>query len=268
MKYSIACVNNDDKNILDVYLGDTAGIYSNMTHSVHMSRVVLNRTTGECEWIRNTEIADEGYGAEISGAYGTDLNWWYRDEMRAGATPAQVQENLSKQPINNSLSSELQGIVTSDQFRSSVASASWWAVRSFIDPILGQCAFGGTQATIGFPVFRNGQLLLDAVAIGRLFNMSYTNLTKQGRMAKHNHRVGQSLGGRPKFKQGNLRQPIDTARHAAWNEVTERVLNKILINQQSIADLSRVMASRIARHPVRTLQKMDYKFKNLPTNND
>ena len=111
---------------------------------------------------------------------------------------------------------------------------------------------GGTEQ---FPTYSSDHgISVDTVSLGRRLNITRSELQKK--LGQYMVRIGEARGGRRRYDRASVDySDKQMKRIAAFREHYSRVLNQTVINQNSLAILSDMVAKRITNVPFRKVYR-------------
>ena len=251
-KYILAADSTRDSDKTYLLMGHSGmGAYQQMTHRFYTGRLTLDRVTGEVDDLATAMFECSAYSTWANGLVDTRLFSAF-DEVRDAAL---INTALATAPVRNSHTSEVHSIAGTPEFRASLYKQTAWGIRRFIDPNLGMWEVGSAGAEMDIPTYRGQAIFVSAVALGRAFGLSKTELDT-GPMAKFNYRIGRSRGPRKAWERMGSSEGLEVSKVAAWNQYhnagTGR-LNKIEITAESVATLADVIRRKIENTVIRSL---------------
>ena len=249
-------------NSVDILMGQNSGkqdTYNEMADAVYWGKVTVDKVTGKVTNIGTASAQDVGSYAMVSG--GVDNGLMDRFSFKDDLNSELINTALSSAPFNNHHTMEMQNIFATPEFADSLLKEVIWHVRKVFDQSIGQMESGTKGAEMDIPVFRRNKMLISSVALGRMFGLSYKDMSYT-RLGKFNHRVGAKNGARTKWVGREIVSydgtKISTAKHIAWQkrQNSMKVLNKFEITQESVATLASFIHNRLKTIPFRSLDNI------------
>ena len=216
---------------------------------------VINKD-GELVNLRQFNVREvtEHYN-DIYGLYGGDT------PALASALVPYFQETgvagiygLAELPVSND--SSLWNLQHSTAYRASALDRTTWMVgANMTRHDIGDFIVDSRGGTEQFPTYSSKHgISVDTVSLGRRLNITRGELQKK--LGDYMVRIGESRGGRRRYE----REAVDYSekqqrRIAAYREHYARVLNQTVINQNSLAILSDMVAKRITNVPFRKVYR-------------
>jgi hypothetical protein len=251
-KYILAAADRTNSNKTILLMGHTGlGAYQQMANRTYLGRVELDTQTGKVEDLGTAMFECSAYSTWANGLVRTKLFNAFDDVQDAGL----INTALGTAPVSNSKTQLVHAIAGTPEFITSCYAQTVWAVRQFIDPNLGKWEVGSAGAEMDIPTYRGKSVFVSAVALGRAFGLSKTELDT-GPMAKFNHRIGCSRGPRKAWERMGSSEGLEVAKVAAWNDYHNAGagrLNKIEITPESVDTLAMVIRRKIENTPIRSL---------------
>ena len=258
----IAEHTNPSSNSVDILMGQNSGkqdTYNEMADAVYWGKITVDKVTGKVTNIGTASAQDVGSYAMVSG--GVDNGLMDRFSFQDDLNSVLINTILATAPFNNHHTSELQNIFSTPEFSDSLLKDVIWHLRKVFDQSIGQMESGTKGAEMDIPVFRRNKMMVSSVAVGRMFGLSYDDMTYT-RLGKFNHRVGAGNGPRTKWVGREIVSyegtEISTAKHIGWQkrQNSMKVLNKFEITQASVATLASFIHNRLKNIPFRSLDNI------------
>jgi len=215
---------------------------------------VLNKD-GELVNLRQFIVRETPGTPDIYGLYGGDtpalasaLYSYFQETGTAGIN------GLAELPVSND--SSLWNLQSSPSYRKSVLDrVTWMAGATMTRHDVGDFTVDTRGGTEQFPTYSSEHgISVDTVSLGRRLNITRGEL--QLKLRDYMVRIGEARGGRRRFQ----REAVDYSdkqmkRIAAFREHYSRVLNQTVINQNSLAILTDMVAKRITNVPFRKVYR-------------
>ena len=246
-----------ETEILMVQDEATAGTpsgYTFLNDTVYGLVAVLNKD-GELVNLRQFTVRDTSFTADIYGLWGGDtpalasaLYPYFQETGTAGIY------GLAELPVSND--SSLWNLQHSNAFRASALDRVTWLAGAYMTRHdIGDFTVDTRGGTEQFPTYSSEHgISVDTVSLGRRLNITRGELQKK--LGDYMVRIGEARGGRRRYE----REAVDYSekqmkRIAAYREHYSRVLNQTVINQNSLAILSDMVAKRITNVPFRKVYR-------------
>ena len=260
--FNFIAEHTNSSNSVDILMGQNSGkqdTYNEMADAVYWGKYTVDKNTGKLTDISTASAQDLGSYAMVNGGVANGLMdlFSFKDDLNSEL----INTILATAPFNNHHTMEMQNIFATPEFSDSLLKEVIWHVRKVFDQSIGQMESGTKGAEMDIPVFRRNKMLVSSVALGRMFGLSYKDLTFT-RLGKFNHRVGAGNGPRTKWAGREIVSyegtEITTAKHIAWQkrQNSMKVLNKFEITQESIATLASFIHNRLKNIPFRSLDNI------------
>ena len=216
---------------------------------------VINKD-GELVNLRQFNVREvtEHYN-DIYGLYGGDT------PALASALVPYFQETgtagiygLAELPVSND--SSLWNLQHSNAFRASALDrVTWMAGAHMTRHDIGDFTVDSRGGTEQFPTYSSEHgISVDTVSLGRRLNITRSELQKK--LGQYMVRIGEARGGRRRYDRASVDySDKQMKRIAAFREHYSRVLNQTVINQNSLAILSDMVAKRITNVPFRKVYR-------------
>ena len=202
----------------------------------------------------NVREVSEHYN-DIYGLYGGDtpalasaLHSYFQETGTAGIN------GLAELPVSND--SSLWNLQSSPSYRKSVLDRVTWVVGATMTRHdVGDFTVDSRGGTEQFPTYSSEHgISVDTVSLGRRLNITRGEL--QLKLRDYMVRIGEARGGRRRYE----RAAVDYSnkqmkRIAAFREHYAHVLNQTVINQNSLAILTDMVAKRITNVPFRKVYR-------------
>ena len=192
---------------------------------------------------------------DIYGLYGGDtpalasaLYPYFQETGTAGIY------GLAELPVSNENS--LWNLQHSTAYRASVLDkVTWLAGASMTRNDIGDFIVDSRGGTEQFPTYSSEHgISVDTVSLGRRLNITRGELQKK--LGDYMVRIGEARGPRPRYERAAVDySEKQMKRIAAFREHYSRVLNQTVINQNSLAILSDMVAKRITNVPFRKVYR-------------
>ena len=229
--------------------------YTFLNDTVYGLVAVLNKD-GELVNLRQFTVREvsEHYN-DIYGLYGGDtpalasaLYPYFQETGTAGIY------GLAELPVSNE--SSVWALQYSNAYRASVLDrVTWLAGATMTRHDIGDFVVDSRGGTEQFPTYSSEHgISVDTVSLGRRLNITRGELQKK--LGDYMVRIGEARGPRPRYE----REAVDYSekqqrRIAAYREHYARVLNQTVINQNSLAILTDMVAKRITNVPYRKVYR-------------
>ena len=211
---------------------------------------------GELENMRPFLVHEvsENYN-DVYGLYGGDT------PALASALAPYFQETgvagiygLAELPVSND--SSVWSLQHSNAFRASALDRVTWLVgANMTRHDIGDFTVDTRGGTEQFPTYSSEHgISVDTVSLGRRLNITRGELQKK--LGDYMVRIGESRGGRRRYERAAVDYSEKQQRRiAAYREHYARVLNQTVINQNSLAILTDMVAKRITNVPFRKVYR-------------
>lgn len=199
---------------------------------------------------------------EVSEHYNDIYGLWGGDTPAlASALHSYFQETgvagiygLAELPVSNE--SSVWPLQYSNAFRASVLDrVTWLAGAHMTRHDIGDFTVDTRGGTEQFPTYSSEHgISVDTVSLGRRLNITRGELQKK--LGDYMVRIGEARGPRRRYERAAYDYSEKQQRRiAAFREHYARVLNQTVINQNSLAILSDMVAKRITNTPVRKVYR-------------
>jgi hypothetical protein len=199
---------------------------------------------------------------EVSENYNNIYGLWGGDTPAlASALHSYFQETgvagiygLAELPVSND--SSLWNLQHSTAYRASVLDrVTWLAGANMTRHDIGDFTVDTRGGTEQFPTYSSEHgISVDTVSLGRRLNITRSELQKK--LGQYMVRIGEARGPRPRYERAAYDYSEKQQRRiAAFREHYSRVLNQTVINQNSLAILSDMVAKRITNVPFRKVYR-------------
>ena len=234
--------------------GTPAG-YTFLNDTVYGLVAVLNKD-GELVNLRQFNVREvtEHYN-DIYGLYGGDT------PALASALVPYFQETgvagiygLAELPVSND--SSLWNLQHSTTYRMSVLERVTWLAGAYMTRHdIGDFIVDSRGGTEQFPTYSSEHgISVDTVSLGRRLNITRGELQKK--LGDYMIRIGEARGPRRRYERASVDYSDKQMRRiAAYREHYSRVLNQTVINQNSLAILTDMVAKRITNVPYRKVYR-------------
>ena len=161
---------------------------------------------------------------------------------------------LAGLPVSNE--TDLYNLGHSHIFRASVLEQMNWQIgANMTRHDVGDFTVDTRGGTEQFPTYSSEHgISVDTVSLGRRLNITRSELQKK--LGQYMVRIGEARGGRPRYERAAVDYSSkQMKRIAAFRERYAHVLNQTVINQNSLAILSDMVAKRITNVPYRKIYR-------------